>query len=115
MDKEMQLFSIKKEIDSKARFWNQNSLFLSFGFISALFLTVSIELFKIIGRDYSFKWKEIYSVLFNNNKIDYYFWGIITFWVFGLVLSVLIANIIDNHTKHYNALSKGINQMVKVK
>lgn len=101
----------KKELTPKAKFWNQNSLFLFFGFSSAVMLTSGIELFKIFAKDYSFKWKIIFSklVIYPN---DFYLIGIICFFLFGLVLAILSAKTIDKITKDTSTTLKVIDKEI---
>lgn len=106
MDKGI-LLDIKKEIEPKAKFWNQNSLFLSFGFCAAIFLTSALELFKIIAKDYQFDLSKVTKSIFG---IDWYLTGTFLFFIFGFILSVLIARVIDENTKHFNKLLNYINK-----
>ena len=102
----------KKELTPKAKFWNQNSLFLFFGFSSAIMLTSGIELFKIFAKDYSFKWEEVFLTLFKHPN-DFYLIGILCFFIFGFVLAVLSAKIIDKVNKDTNTTLKIIDEEIK--
>lgn len=114
MEKNQKIESLenaKKELTPKAKFWNQNSLFLFFGFSSAIMLTSGIELFKIFAKDYSFKWGAVFSGLINYPN-DFYLIGIICFFLFGLVLAVLSAKTIDKITKDTNTTLKIIDKEI---
>lgn len=106
------LENAKKYLIPKAKFWNQNSLFLFFGFSSAIMLTSGIELFKIFSKDYSFKWKEIFFKLIHYPN-DFYLIGILCFFIFGLILAILSARKIDNVTKDTNTILKVIDEKIK--
>lgn len=104
------LLEMKKEIEPLAKFWSQNSLFLFFGLSSAIFLTAGFELFRIIGKDYMFKWENISSNLIHFSSLDYYFIGTILFFLFGLILALISARRIDKNTKHFNKILISINK-----
>ncbi|MEK6913831.1 MAG: hypothetical protein AABW47_04145 [Nanoarchaeota archaeon] len=105
------LIESKKDIESKAKFWNQNNLFLYFGLASAIFLTNAIELFKIIAKDYKFNFKELFSSVINFG--DWYLIGILLFSIFGLVTAMLSAKVIGENKEHFNNLVNGINKLMK--
>jgi hypothetical protein len=109
MEKE-ELLKMKREIEPKAKFWNQNSLFLFFGFSSAIFIITAIELFKIIGKDYSFNLNKIIPALINFGNQDYYFIGMIVLFMFGLIVTTASAKAIGNNQDHYNNILNWINR-----
>ena len=108
-----QLLRLKKDIEPEAKFWNQNSLFLVFGFSSAILLTTGIELFKIIGKDYSFNLNKL-LLTFMSNKPDYYFFGMFVFFIFGLIITLFSARIIDKNSHKFDAILKGINRRLSL-
>jgi hypothetical protein len=107
------LIEAQKDIEQKAKFWNQNNLFLYFGLASAIFLTTAIELFKIIAKDYAFNWRRVLDSLFNFK--DMYLFGILFFFVFGLVTAGLSAKVIGENKEHFNRLLNEINRLLKKK
>ena len=111
MNKEL-LIDIKKEIESKAKFWNQNTFFLIWGFSSSIFAMTGIEIFRIIAKDYQFKLLEFFKkLIFYPN--DFYLIGILLFFiVFGTIMSK-VGKRIDKETQHYNKMLTWINEELK--
>lgn len=101
--------AIEESGEPQSGFFNQNSLFLIFGFSSAIFLTTLIELFKIIGRDYLFDWSKIGMAFTNAQGQDFYLLGMIFFCLIGFSLTVLYAVLIDKHTKYSDKLKEWAN------
>ena len=109
MEKEEKIISLEKakeQLTPKAKFWNQNSLFLVFGGSFAILATAGIELFKIWAKDYEFKLS--FKLLG-----DWYFLGILFFFLFGLAVCLISAKIIDGIAKDVNVTLKTIDEEIK--
>jgi len=115
MDKNKRVSELQKIYDDllpKAKSWNRDRLLLAWGFCSAIFTITGLELFKIIAKDYNFKFNEILTKLFFQ---DFYLIGIlIFFFTFGIV-TYCIGKIIDQNAddmnKTLNDLKKQINNL----
>ena len=102
------LIKAKEILLPRAKFWNQNNLFLSFGVGSVVMFTSGFELFKIIAKDYSFKFVNL--IRFYN---DYYFLGMLIFFVFGLIVVISTVNKIDGITKDTNLTLKTLDEEIQ--
>lgn len=108
-EKKINLIEIAiKNLEPKAKFWNQNSLFLVFGGSFAVMFTSGIELFKIWAKDYSFKLASLSKLL-----EDWYFCGIGAFFLFGLIICIFSAKKIDNIIKETNIILRMLNEELK--
>lgn len=77
-------------LEEETKKWNQNRLFLLWGFTAAFVGVTGIELFKIIAKDYHFRISEVVSAV-----PDYYFIGMLFFFIFSLTLTLKASKIID--------------------
>jgi hypothetical protein len=111
INKKKKLIEIKKGIEPKTIFWNQNNLFLTFGIAISLFITSGIELFKIIASEkYNFNLRLVLENFFSGG--DWYLYGIFLFFLFGFIISILIAHPIDKTTKHFQKLLFSIDEEI---
>ncbi len=94
-NKKEMLEKAKKELEPKAKFWNQNSLFLLFAASFSIVATTGIDLFKL------------------GMPAKYHFLGIFMFFIFGLVVCLISAKTIDDMTKNTNITLKTINGELK--
>ena len=111
MEKKERLKKLKeaeKDLIPKSKFWNQNSVFLGFAFGSAIMLMTSIELFRIWAKDYSFNFQNL-SLMIQ----DYYFLGILMFFIFGLFIAIVLGKKIDNACKDIQKILKIVKDEIK--
>ena len=99
----------RKELIPKAKFWNQNSIFLGFAFGSAIMLMTGIEIFRIWAKDYSFKIQNFITMV-----LDHYFQGIMVFFIFGLFIAVALGRIVDNNRKDIQRVLEIIEREIKI-
>jgi len=79
---------------SEAKFWNRNRLFLVWAFCAAIILTSGIEIIKIISK-------------------NYYLYGVITLFVFGLVIISILTKILDTIANDVNRTYEDLNKIIK--
>jgi len=99
----------RKELIPKAKFWNQNSIFLGFAFGSAIMLMTGIEIFRIWVKDYSFKIQNFITMV-----LDPYFQGIMVFFIFGLFIAIVLGRKIDNNRKDIQRVLEITEREIKI-
>jgi len=100
----------KRELEPKTKHWNQNILFLTFGGSFAIMISAGFEMFKILAKDYSFK----FDLILKNICFDYYLIGIVLFFLFGIVICYLCAKKIDLISRDLNLTLKTINKKLNI-
>jgi fructose-specific phosphotransferase system IIC component len=104
MKSKEELIQIRKEILPLSKSWNQNRLFLVWGFLAAMMVAFGLELFRTFAKDLSFKLNGILS--------NYYFIGLLVFFIFSLVLIFKVSKIIDENANNLNNVVKDLTNVI---
>jgi len=91
------LDELKKARDDllpEVKFWNRNRLFLAWAFCAAIILTSGIEIVKIVSE-------------------DYFLIGMISLFVFGLIIIIMLTRILDKNSNDRNKTYDEINKIIR--